>query len=185
MDAMSPTPPGRARTRAALLTLYAHPFELATAIILGVSAVETLLRPEELTAALGAGLAAVWVAANTLGIALIVTGLIGSADVTGDRPKLRAFYRGTEKAGLILVAGATTAYAVLIGAHDPISIDTAASIVQLGAIAGACILRTLAIRKAERIQLEELRRMSRVTATEYLDNLLRPTSDDDARGGDR
>lgn len=179
------TRPGRtARTRAALLTLYAHPFELATAVILGVSAVRTLRRPETITNLLGNGLAGIWVAANTIGIILIVVGLFGSADVTGERPKLRAAYRAAEKAGLYLVAAATAAYTVLILGRLPFT-EAATPAIQLVAIAAACLLRAAAIRKAEKIQLEELKRLHRTSATEYLDNLLRPTGlelDDDEEG---
>lgn len=153
---MRPTPPGRAnRARAATLTLYAHPFELAVAIMLAVSAARMVIQPPG--EVLEPPLVAAWAGLNLVSITAVVAGLFGSADLTGTQPKRRAFYRAIEKAGLALLAGTTAAYAVIIEARLPLS-QAWASDVQLAAIAAACILRALAIRKAERITLEELRK---------------------------
>lgn len=152
---MRPTPPGRAtRARAANLTLYAHPFELAVAVMLVVSAARLAVQRSDV---LELSLVIGWAALNALGITGVVAGLFGSADLTGSRPKRRAFYRAIEKAGLYVLAGTTAAYAVLLEARLPLT-ESWASDIQLGAIAVACILRALAIRKAERITLEELRK---------------------------
>lgn len=170
---MRPTPPGRTpnKGRVTLLTLYAHPFELATAVILGVSAVSSGLDPTILDDVLTPGLVAVWVIANTVGIIGIVAGLFGSADLTGSVPRRRAFFRAVEKAGLYLVAATTLGLTVSVEARLPVTESWNPS-TQLVAIALACIFRAGAIRKAERIQLEELRRL---TATEYLDAIRNAT----------
>lgn len=178
---MSPTPPGRARkARVTLLTLYAHPFELATAVLLGVSAVRTATRLESVLGILSPSAVYGWAIATVLGILGIVVGLFGSADLTGLEQRRRAAYRAIEKAGLYLTAGATATIAVLVDVALPLS-EAWPSDVQLGAIVLACLLRAGAIRKAERITLEELRR---VTATEYLD-AIRHRDGHDRRHGDQ
>lgn len=152
---MRPTPPGRAtRVRAAVLTLYAHPFELAVGVVLGVSAIRLAVQRSDV---LELSLVAGWAVLNALGIAAVVGGLFGSADLTGTQPKRRAFFRAIEKAGLYVLAGTTAAYGVLLEARLPLS-EAWATDIQLGAIAVACVLRALAVRKAERITLEELRK---------------------------
>lgn len=152
---MRPPPPGRAtRARAAALTLYAHPFELAVAVLLGASAIRLAVQRSDV---LELSLVIGWAALNALGIVTVVAGLFGSADLTGTQPKRRAFYRAIEKAGLYVLAGTTAAYAVLLEARLPLS-ESWATDVQLGAVAAACVLRALAVRKAERITLEELRK---------------------------
>lgn len=175
---MRPPPrPGRApRTRAALLTLYAHPFELATAVLLGVSAVRSGLDPETLAPILTPGLTAIWVIANTLGIVGIVAGLFGSADLTGEQPQRRAFYRALEKAGLYLAASTTGAVTIAVLVQLPAS-QAWDPATQLAAITAACLLRAGAVRKAERIELDQLRKLN---ASDYLANLL--TGDDDGEG---
>lgn len=164
-------PHRRARTRPAFLTLYAHPFELATAVMLGTSAVSSGLDPEALAEVLSSTLVAVWVIANTLGIAAIVVGLFGSADVTGANPRRTSAMRGLEKAGLYLVAAATAVVALALIPALPLA-QLWQPFAQLAAITLACLLRAGAIRKAERIELETLERLN---SREYLRQLLDDT----------
>ena len=169
---MAAPPRGHAtRARTALLTLYAHPFELAVATILGVSAVDSGLNPASLGDLLPGYLVAVWVLANGLGILGVVVGLFGSADLTGGNPRRTAGYRALEKAGLYLVASGTAVVAVGLGtALRATPGQLWQPVAQLVAIAAACILRAGAIRKAERIELEAVRRLS---ASDALGQLLR------------
>lgn len=161
---MRPTPPGRApRTRATLLTLYAHPFELASAVLLGVSAVRTATRLEDVLGILDRWTVYGWAAATAVGILATVVGLFGSADLTGAHPRRRAGYRAAEKVGLYLLAVSTAVVAVLVEAAVPFALAWPSD-VQLGALSAACLLRAGAIRKAERITLEVLRARTREEA---------------------
>lgn len=159
---MRPTPPPcrTPRARAAALTLYAHPFELATAVLLGVSAIRTATRLEDVLGILAPPIVYAWATITVLGILGIIVGLFGSADLTGAHPRRRALYRALEKAGLYLLAAATGVIAVLVAAALPWA-EEWPSDVQLAAIVAACFLRAGAVRKAERITLLTLRRRRR------------------------
>lgn len=160
---MHPTPPkGRAtKTRAGVLTLYAHPFELAVAVLLGVSAIRTATRLEVVLGILSPLTVYVWAIVTVLGILGIIAGVFGSADLTGLNPRRRAIYRAIEKAGLYLTAGATAVIAVLFEVAVPFT-ESWASDAQLAAIVAACLLRAGAIRRAERITLDVLLDIRRV-----------------------
>lgn len=163
---MRPTPPpGRARTRAIILTLYAHPFELATTALLGVSAIRTATHLEEVLGILSTWQAYGWAVATIVGITATVVGLFGSADLTGANPRRSAGYRASEKAGLYLLAASTAVIGVLVEAALPFG-DAWSSDAQLGAIVAACLFRAGAIRKAERITLEVLRHRSEEASDE-------------------
>lgn len=149
-------PPRRRHRPSVPLVLYAHPFELAVAVVLGTSAIRTAIRLDDTLAVLPPLIAYAWAAFTALGILGVIVGVIGSTDVTGRRPGLRAFYRALEKAGLYLTAAATAVIGVLIANTLPLA-ESWAPDAQLTAIAAACILRALAIRKAERITLDVLR----------------------------
>lgn len=156
-----PPPRRRPTLPLVLLTLYAHPFELATAVLLGVSAVRTATRLEAVLGILAPPIVYAWAAVTVLGILGILVGLFGSADLTGAHPKRRAFYRALEKAGLYLLAAATGVIGVLVAVALPWG-DEWPSDVQLGAVVAACFLRAGAIRKAERITLLTLRHRRRL-----------------------
>jgi hypothetical protein len=162
MPASTP-PPGRRRLllrrpRLSIpVVLYAHSFELAVAVLLGVSAIRTATRLEAVLGILNAPTVYAWATLTALGILGIVVGLFGAATPAhANRPKLRAFYRASEKAGLYLLAAGTLVIAVLVEFALPFA-DAWPSDVQLGALAAACLLRAGAIRKAEAITLDVLR----------------------------
>lgn len=152
-------PPGRRAPRPALLTLYAHPFELAALILLGVSAVSTGIEPAALTGILSEGLVYVWAIANAVGVLATIAGLFLSADVTGNNPRRTSIGRGIEKAGLYLIAGTMGTYVIVLEAALPWRQSWSVS-AQLLALGAAAALRAGAIRKAEKIELEQVRRLS-------------------------
>ena len=185
---MTAPPPRSPRHRRALLTLYAHPFELAVVVMLGVSAARAGLEPRLLVEVLSGQAVALWVALNSIGITATVVGLFGSADITGARPAQTAAMRAAEKAGLYLIAGTEAAVIAAVEAALPWR-ESWPSSVQLAVIAAAALLRAGAIRKAERIELETLERLS---SPEYLRRLLTGTDgtednaeDDEEEGGPR
>lgn len=194
MTGMTGPPPRRlpaARspwTRRAALTLYAHPFELAVVVMLGVSAARAGLEPRLLVEVLSGQAVALWVALNAIGLIATVVGLFGSADITGAVPNKTAAMRAIEKAGLYLIAGTEVAVIAAIEVALPWAQSWPSS-VQLAAIAAAALLRAGAIRKAERIELETLERLS---SPEYLRRLLTghdgredDVEDDEEEGGPR
>lgn len=153
-------PPGRpTRSANATLTVLAHPFELATVVILMGAAVRGVLNLGILEF-LPTGLAWTYALVTTAGSILTVLGVFGSVDLTGAHERRTAFYRALEKAGLLLLAGSTAALAILYAYGLPLA-ESWTVTAQFVAIALAAGLRAHAIRKAERILRRQLWRAIR------------------------
>lgn len=133
------------RRRDLPVVLYAHPFELALGVaftVIGLRAIfEGTTTPSvdqlpELPLLL-------YRAATTLGGLGVIAGLI-------------ALGRTVERASLYTVAGTCVAYSVLVVSVQGWRDGFSAAAITL-AIAAACLLRALAIRKTERVILAQLR----------------------------
>lgn len=137
------------RRRDLPVVLYAHPFELALGVaftVIGLRAIfEGTTTPSvdqlpELPLLL-------YRAATTLGGLGVIAGLIARAHALG---------RTVERASLYAVAGTWAGYSVLGLAYQGREDGFGVAIITL-AIAAACLLRALAIRKTERVILAQLR----------------------------
>lgn len=143
-----PANPSR-RRRDLPVVLYAHPFELALGVaftLIGLRAlVEGTTTPSvdqlpELPLLL-------YRAATTIGGLGVIAGLLGRAHALG---------RTIERASLYTVAGTWAGYSVLVVSVQGWRDGFSTSAITL-AIALACLLRALAIRKTERVILAQLR----------------------------
>lgn len=165
----TPIPPPPAPWRLPL-ALYLHPFE----VLLGLALVLIGLRnlgvgdgldaPPSIFAAVGTFVGVAWLIGSLLGGSLIVIGVLGH-----NVPLLRAI----EKAGLYLVAGTSSAYsyALLANVGPRVGGYTAAI---FAAVAGACLLRAHAIRRAELATLAALRAVNTGTVDVHPVELVQP-----------
>lgn len=131
------------------VVLYAHPFELAFGLIL------TLIGIRQ-AGALGAQPVGFDVP-GYVDAAVVVGSILGGVSIlVGLAGRTKALPRAIEKAGLYLVAGVFTAYAVALVALPGFA-GTVTAVIEL-VIGVACFLRARAIGLTERVILEQLRR---------------------------
>lgn len=130
------------------LVFYTHPFELAIATLFVLSGAQSLTAtgpPNALELVVPHALVIIWQAGSIAGGALVSIGVVRRADALG---------RALEKAGLYVLAGITSAYGYAIAAAA--GWQAAIVVANLFAIAAGCLLRAGAIRRAERVVLEQL-----------------------------
>lgn len=142
-----PRPSRKLRPSRIPLLLLAHPFELAIALLMAVSVAHVAQRPQALAALLPRPLVYSWVALGLVSVFALTAGLLWRHQAAG---------RAVEKAGLYLMAGTMLAYAIAFGAALPFA-EAWPVVTQLGAIGVASVLRAIAIRRTERIVLNQLR----------------------------
>lgn len=130
------------------LALYLHPFEVLLGVVLVLIGARSLglgVEPPSIEQAVGPPTSYAWLIGNLLGGILILAGVFGHA---------YAFPRALEKAGLYLVSGTTSAYAVAL--LDNVGEEAGYTVAILAAITGSCLVRARAIRRAELAVLETL-----------------------------
>ena len=150
------TPPSRprsARRGRIPVVLYAHPFEVALGVAFVVIGLRTLIE--------GQTTPAVDALPDLPHLLYRVVSVLGGVGVlVGIALRRHAAGRTVERASLYAVAGAWAAYAVVvIDAHGWRGGFATSALAVL--IAAACLLRTLAIRKTERVILAQLRTANR------------------------
>lgn len=142
------------------LALYLHPFEVLVGfalVLIGLRNLgvgDGLSAPPSILAAVGREAGVAWLAGSLLGGLGILVGVLGHSV---------ALLRAVEKAGLYLVAGTSTAYAVALLGN--VGVQAAGySAATYAAIGGACLIRARAIRRAELATLEALRAVNDTTS---------------------
>lgn len=138
--------------------LLSHPFELCVSFSVLLMGVQALVRGQAFSGVVTRDLAwfltMVWQVGIILGAAMVLCALLLRSDPTGGNDARRVMLRGIEQAGLYLTAVSAGVFVVVLVSRGGTS---GYAMAMLTGVSVACVLRAIALRRADRATLNAYR----------------------------